>query len=204
MTGETRWEKTAPVLDQTVRRVCNDCNVGWMHRLEDACIPLLRPAIRLETHVILAPAAQQTVATWVAKTAMMLEFVHGGKRVPDEHYRHVFDHREPPPGAFVWLGAYTMRPYHAWSEPRQLVLQGSTSGTVRHGYVATFSIGHLVCQMSYFGAGNDVQLERVGTDLPVVRIWPDTGTDVIWPPGNTALDQAALEWLARSRFLSTP
>lgn len=203
MAGETRWEKTAPVLDQTVRRVCNACNTGWMHRLEDACIPLLRPAIRLEGHVTLDPASQRTVATWITKTAMMIEFVHGGKRIPDEHYRYVFDHRKPPPGAFVWLAAYTMQPYHAWSEPRELILQGSTSGTVRHGYVATFSIGHLVCQLSHFGSGDNVELERLpGFQEPVIQVWPITG-DQSWPPLDTALDQSALEWLARNRFLST-
>jgi hypothetical protein len=148
--GQPIWSKTAPRVDQKVKRVCVPCNTGWMHRLEDDCIPLLTPALRLESvPLTFNEQDQRTVAFWAIKTAFMLEFVHLNQQVPREHYTWLYEHRderELPAGCFVWLATYAMDRYGVWSEPTTLRLTGSVSGRKMDGYCATFAVGHLATQ----------------------------------------------------------
>jgi hypothetical protein len=171
-----------------------------MHELEDACIPILTPMIRLEGVPATVTVPQQRVlAFWAMKTALMLEFVNGGDRVPKEHYEWLYAHREArelPPGCFVWLAGYAAETRLAWSRPKQLILTGLVSGSRRYGYLLTFTVGHLVAQVGYFGAGDEMQIE--GPFEVANQIWPILGPQT-WPLNRHIYDDSALLWLT-NRF----
>ena len=92
-----KWtgDAEAPASEVT-SSVCHDCNAGWMSKLEGRSAPLLAPMIEgYPTHLTMSD--QITVATWTAKTAIVLESTLGGGRQfrPDQR-RHVMDHDSPP------------------------------------------------------------------------------------------------------------
>jgi hypothetical protein len=189
------WSKTAPVLDQKIKRVCESCNTGWMHKLEDACIPVLRPAIRLENAPFdIAESDQCNVALWAVKTAYMLEFMHGDEpHVPAAHYRHIYSTRKPPLGCMVWLAAYIARDHLFHVAPKKLYVRNRRRDG-HDGYLTTFSIGHLAMQVAYLGGSGEMQPLR---EPPILnRIWPVSGPQR-WPAGGAVLDSDCFLGLCR-------
>jgi hypothetical protein len=188
------WSKTSPSIDQKIKRVCVPCNTGWMHDLEVACKPILTPAIRLEgAPYVLSEVEQRSVALWVAKTALMVEFVHGGDpHVPPRHYRHVYDNRTPPLGCIVWLAAYGATNHLFQVTPKKLYMRDRW-GNSTDGYLVTFSVGHLACQFAYFGGSGE--MEPLGESRLLNRIWPVRGPQS-WPPAGVVLPDDALSELA--------
>jgi len=61
---------------QRVGAVCQNCNNGWMSRLEGAVKPLLTPLI-FGNKSLLSPEDQTLLATWAVKTSMVFEYTHG-------------------------------------------------------------------------------------------------------------------------------
>jgi hypothetical protein len=58
-----------------LNKVCEVCNNTWMSQIETAARPILSPAI-LDFHPLrLGRPEQKIVATWVTKTAMVLEHI---------------------------------------------------------------------------------------------------------------------------------
>jgi hypothetical protein len=171
-----------------------------MSRLEADCIPTLTPMIRLEDAPLeLTVSQQRDVAFWVTKTAQMLEFVNGGDRVPKEHYEWLYAQRRERrllPGYVVWLAGYAAGTRLAWSRPKQLILTGTVSGSRRYGYLLTFSVGHLVAQAVYFGAGDNVEI--TGPFEVANQVWPILGPQT-WPLNGGLYDDSALLWLT-NRF----
>jgi hypothetical protein len=60
------------ILDAQVRRVCQNCNGGWMSRLEAQAKPLLEPMFDGKPKT-LGPDEQVVLAAWTVKTLMMLD-----------------------------------------------------------------------------------------------------------------------------------
>ena len=173
-----------------------------MSRLETDCVATLTPMIRLEGSPLkLTSSEQRDIAFWTIKTALMLEFVNGGNRVPKEHYQWLYAHRGErrlPAGCIVWLAGYAAVTRLGWSSPKQLILTGAVSRRRRYGYLLTFSVGHLVGQVGYFGAGDDVQL--AGPEV-ANQVWPILGPQA-WPLNGQIYDDSALLWLT-NRFDSS-
>src|SRR4051812_48809340 len=72
-TGEVirQWTKDEP--DFKVKRVCGDCNHGWMNDLENRARPVLTSLIQGRGRTIYVDS-QRHIATWAVKTAMMWQF----------------------------------------------------------------------------------------------------------------------------------
>lgn len=99
------WLRPGPA-KETVGTVCEDCNTGWMSRLEDCARAVLSPLIRGET-AELRNAELVLVATWATKTAIVIE-----SRNPSEQYVStpemraiVMDEQRPP--ASIQVDAFT-------------------------------------------------------------------------------------------------
>ena len=80
-------EHQAAKVDIVAGWFCRECNHGWMERLETAVRPWLTPMINGQ-NVTLPPEAQQIVAGWAIKTAIM--FLHATSP-PEGSYER--DHR---------------------------------------------------------------------------------------------------------------
>jgi hypothetical protein len=93
--------------DVTVKRVCERCNTGWMHALEDHVIPFLRPWMRGERQRLVR-SDQEVIAAWALKTAMMLQFTpmyRGGQVIPAHQYAELYARRRSPPdGIEAFIG----------------------------------------------------------------------------------------------------
>lgn len=57
--------------DAVLRRVCADCNSGWMSNLEDEVRPLLSPLIAGET-IVVSGGDRELLLRWALKTAAVL------------------------------------------------------------------------------------------------------------------------------------
>lgn len=164
----------------TVRAVCAECNSGWMSRLEERAKPLLLPGLHGRGKQ-LAAGGQETLATWAFKTALVFgKTLRDRPAMPDEHYRHLFEHQRPPEQCVIWMGAY--------GGPRAGFLQAAGMAISRRGelldsgsrpniYVCTITIGPLFFQVL---SGSDAE----AFDVTTVR-WGDPRIRVIWPVGET-------------------
>lgn len=194
-------EWTTKQLDLKVRRVCEDCNTGWMHDLEEDCRPLLTNMIQgVDLPITLDQEQQALLALWATKTAMMVDFLDSGpQHVPATHYRWVYERREPPPQALVRLGGYALEipasgsisaiqsaPDRLYIRPPLLAAPMSPDGL--KAYTMTMRVGYLVIQL--FGHGLDGQNLEIMLDPKELNyflvLWPRDTTlpKVQWPVGD--------------------
>jgi hypothetical protein len=174
------------------KAVCQTCNNGWMRDLENDFVALLGPQLRNERAARLNPDAQERVATWAIKTALLLQLYSialDGKNAyaPQDNLTWLVDHVSPPPGSEVWFGRHNARNRQLhWSRPGAMYWHDTTPIS----YVNTFSVGYVV----FYVLGNDVQIIAGRPRLSVaslkppprfsqvvVQIWPGNGDDAVWP-----------------------
>ncbi|OZC75204.1 hypothetical protein CH251_10540 [Rhodococcus sp. 06-462-5] len=95
--GKTPFEETQ------VKRVCAQCNNGWMNDLEVATEPTLWPMVHGKQTLVDAGSAQ-LLALWAVKTCMMRAFADPHHAVQQSDLKHVFANRRPPDHWRVFLG----------------------------------------------------------------------------------------------------
>ena len=95
-------------ISATVRRVCRECNNGWMSRIEEYSRPLLTPLVLGERRS-LSPQDQEIAATWGFKTILMLQFLNRAdqREIPRDQYRWFFQHQTPPSAARISLADFS-------------------------------------------------------------------------------------------------
>lgn len=171
----------------TVRQVCGTCNHGWMSDLENTSKELLVPLILGARTTPLSVPEQKRLATWGYKTAIMtaLAYPEDERFVPAEDYRLFYEHRKPPDGTFMWIGAVAAdldgKTYAAgFSRSQRLDFWKSDGSPVEgHGYRITFSVVALVFEVMRDPHGGKVRREYDHGEI-WSRIRPiSTGE---WPP----------------------
>ena len=98
-------------LSLTIQHPCEECNTGWMHDLEDAAIPILKPMIEGKKTRLSKPEVK-IVRAWATKTA--LHFLYDGEDqwkhpIPPHLATNLFEGRHdytPVPGVQVWTALY--------------------------------------------------------------------------------------------------
>lgn len=196
-TRQAGGEWTTTALDLTVEMVCEDCNGGWMETLEREVRPLVQGPIAGEISAW-TPDEQRRVATWMVKTAFMLDLASGGQRPPEDHFHFLWKHGEPPArNCHVWattvVSASGSDVFRAgWIQPAWLYFKGVSSGTQVDGYVLTANVGHLAFQvLGYVGSEHldlreaPLVIRAVGDVLAEsynLKIWEPRGVPVSWPP----------------------
>jgi hypothetical protein len=171
-----------------VKAPCGDrCNGGWMHDLEDAVIPFLRPMIVGEPTFVDRPRGTR-LALWAVKTAMTHEFIDvGGRR----SYRYFTDVDR----LAVRNGMFPERTIRLWavraSSPRALAFEAtpmrmnSSSQTSFLTHAATMFIDNLALQLLVHPIGMDIN-GLPTTEGPWDRLVPlfphDSTEPFLWPP----------------------
>lgn len=88
---------------------CEECNTGWMSKLEGAAKKLLRPMM-MGISLWLSMEDQQLVRTWLIKTAMTMDLANPaeGSFFSQEERVFFWKNRIPPPTTRggVWLSIY--------------------------------------------------------------------------------------------------
>jgi len=178
----------------TVKRVCRECNHGWMEReVEKPNQTLLPPMFRGE-QISLTSAEQQHVATWAFKTHLMAQYRHIPFRPqPEEQLQWLYQNRTAAPKSRVWLAAFAGVPlHHAWGRTYAFELFAPAvpdvaPADVLYAEMMTLCVGQLVFQsFKWTGA-----VPEFDVGLPdetakfVLPIWPPSNVTLVWPPAFT-------------------
>jgi len=179
------WAKN--YLDFTVKRVCRDCNHGWMN------LEIEKPARQALTAMIqgrsitLTPQDQEHVAAWTLKTHMMAQYRHTPTRhVVPEQLRWLSEHKRAPPKSRVWLAGYAGQPPGgAWGRTYHFRLYSPDvvgAGHVFDAEMMTLRIGHLVIQtFKWSGPIEEFRMDLPSGILPfLASIWP-INDSITWP-----------------------
>jgi hypothetical protein len=97
--GTPLWH--GKVLKVLIRAVCEDCNNGWMSRLENDVSRVIGDSMRnAPAPFALTDPQRETVRAWAVKTALMLELalatLRGSGLAPVSHFKWLYDHRSQP------------------------------------------------------------------------------------------------------------
>jgi hypothetical protein len=212
----------ADALSWTVKRVCRNCNSGWMNsEVEQPAAPILTEMIH-GNRVALTTEQQKHVATWAIKTHLMAQYRHTPFRpAPENHLRWMYEQKSPVPNSQVWLGAYGAKldpVNYAWGRtttfemsttpPEMSGVESVPAGDEVHVQTFTLRIGHLIFQTVKRTEPEDGLLMHIAPDMErfLVPIWPNAGSSVDWPPPMALYNEQGLSNLS-DRFapsLGTP
>lgn len=195
---ERRWKATG-VATQTTKEVCHECNTGWMSRLETKAKPLLVPMMTGRP-TALTLDEQITVATWVTKTAMIAELVHGHEfNFSPEERGIMMTEQRPPAHVAVMAGAIEtdIGPCRA-TVARGQVVDGANN-VVAWIHVHTIQTGALICQVmrSDPPMGGEVAFKTVQFAAPIeIPLFPPTPS-FVWPPTKVLTEDRFLDHTQR-------
>jgi hypothetical protein len=179
-------------LDVKVKRVCAECNNGWMSDLEQVARLVLVPLMNGRPRRLVA-SEQEIIAVWAIKTALVCEFIHPSARgASDLHFRDIGERLNPPRDSHVWLARYE-GPKELDYNHRVLVFTDS-SDTKRTGYITSFIINRLVIYVMDVQEGPPLRTElSAHAERGAVPIHPVKYGVVSWPPQVALADDAAVE-----------
>jgi hypothetical protein len=161
------------ILDAQVRSVCQNCNGGWMSRLEARAKPLLEPMLDGKP-ATLAPDGQALLAAWTVKTLMMLDVWRPDPEAFSHAHHQQLYRSGAPPADTVALLAYVDRPMqHTF-----YALPGAEPGELHR---LTMNVGCLVGQVRLLSKGGAI---RYGPEAKrsAVQVCPAARGAVDWPP----------------------
>lgn len=129
--------KKEPILHQVkVRAVCQECNSGWMSRLETKTKPIVR---RLTQGPGSAPSSEEmeTLSSWTHKTFLMYDLWETplNRRYQSEDYENFYNIRRPPEDTRIYIGASHSpgASFAMWSDSNWLI----PGGTDADSYVSS-------------------------------------------------------------------
>jgi hypothetical protein len=183
-----------------LRFVCRGCNNGWMSDLESRARLVIEPLLGDEPH-LLTLEAQQTVAVWAVKSAMVYEALR-------LHQPWVFtaDERRQlrssviPPQTKVWIAKVVNLP-GACCAATDLFSNNPASSDQERAYVTTMAFGPLALQVLNFRLPYSIPDSMdVTTDVrpgpwraAAAQVWPIVRPSVPWPPPIGLLGQAGFD-----------
>jgi hypothetical protein len=180
--------------NMVVRHVCKPCNEGWLVRSVERPVEQLLGAMLTGTPALISKSDSEALGLWAAKTAAMRALMDPGMRfIPEDHYHHIRDRLQPPPGTFAWAASLPMV-LSCVSRHVRLALPLRT--VLAH--VTTFYYGHLAIFVVGVSEGDSsVELPETVARLdalPTLRLWPNALSSR-WP--LPPLAPAMLEPLSR-------
>jgi len=173
--------------------VCSTCNNRWLSVLEKDVQPILSPMIHGAETLAVSVDAQHLLATWAAKTALMLDLSGGNPIIHAGFYRDLRLQRRPFDSQVIMLGAYNgdkgVRAYH-----RGLRL-GAAEGDPPLGFVTTFTVFRTLFQVvGHFTSGGAIWSDKRTLSVGLHTIWPTNGA-IDWPRDRLAFSDEAIEEL---------
>jgi hypothetical protein len=197
------WSSSQPKL--TIRCVCEECNNGWMSRLENRVRPHLQPLLTGPS--VLDVDAQTTITIWAVKTAMVLEGKDADlKKGYTQPQRERFRLRtEIPWRTSVWLAASATADAFMSTKNRHM---GATANDFA-GVSVTMAFGAVVLQVLTMRVPPEVgpdtlvttEVRRGPWAEATLQIWPPR-EGATWPPSIGLNGEVGLNLLA-DRFSTT-
>ncbi len=170
-----------------IRTVCETCNNGWMSKLEQDTIPVLRPLL-VDLSVRLSPEQQSLLASWAMKTGVVLDSIYKHTRFyQKEECKNLRENRTIPTGTVIWIGRYFGSGLHAGLS--DFSLDSPPHRKIANGCVITFVLGHVVFQILSARPRPEHKERRVNVeyrpgswDKLLTKIWPNADSQIAWPP----------------------
>jgi hypothetical protein len=176
----------------TVKRVCANCNSGWMSELENRCKPILESLIPGVRQLTVSISEQNTLSRWCLKTFMMFDASCGNSRTffrPQDRLRVKNDERLNFP-FHIYVAAYVgsrydmrtdysrrLRPFEHTGH-RNVVYEGDV-------YHSTLVLGRLVCQLD----ATRVAVDHSTTFVTFMsQFWKETIRPITAPPPLSEFD----------------
>jgi hypothetical protein len=183
------------------RKLCHACNTGWMADLEGVTAPLLTPMILGRAHT-LTQSEQITVATWAAKTVMVLETSLPGydAEFAREDRALVMNENRPPGHLRMFAAAVEgiVTPTH-FGVYRKQEQQGAT--VVREVHLYNLQLHMLVLQVVREDPPAPVSMTMSPTrDMSdyEVRMFPPTIEGFYWPPARSFDHETLQQYMTRT------
>jgi hypothetical protein len=187
-----------------VRCVCKECNEGWMHKLEDANIPIMGPLIDGRSR-LLDKVQQWSIAVWSVKTSMVLDSATAPAvslfYTQEERY-NLREFGLIPRGTLVWLGYF--HAIHDVAAGASQIRTGLPDKVDFPTRISTFLLGSLVIQVTTSHLSPEYRDRTIvisSAERPwnylIVPCWPTCDASVYWPPvmpldlGGTTSDFSA-------------
>lgn len=190
--------------------VCEECNTGWMGRLEGVAKPILVPLIEKERTIeSLSPEDAEIVGKWAVKTAYMHSWTSPLKRpVHLDHLKALLgDDGKPFPGVGVFGMQSDFKKQSAYFQPgfwAQLskIKEKCLVGTPDEAYKVGLQFRHLYLLTAFWPNPRSVLTLVEDLHIPIFPVGQDglPHYSIDLTVGDGPLDQLALftKWLAVS------
>lgn len=190
------------LLTTKFRKVCVECNNGWISALENQVRPSLTKLI-LGKAVALTADELTRISTWAAIVTIMAEYTQVELRgIPPEDAHSIYAYRKPPTNWKIYLGDYSGRQFAPCRYRHSSVVAIPKSDYEANGYrpshpnaqSSTHVLGNLLILADRDPPGLD--LVGIGADARqcLERAWPTRDLTLLWPPVLT-LGDAAVEFI---------
>jgi hypothetical protein len=195
--AENAWSSDRKEPAVITRAICQDCNTGWMSRLESEAKGILSPLVT-GTATTLSAADQRTAAVWAVKTALCFEAARpAGVRAPfhAQLALQLYRERLPRPEDKIVLGATEGGPA-VWQESSVERTSTTASPDQLAVLFSALSVGNLLIVTVLPDPGANAQrISRARFSGSLPCIWP-SDVPVHWPPfpaiGPVELSLAAI------------
>jgi len=178
------------------RKLCRNCNNGWMSGLESAVRRTMGGLIN-DIAIEVDAEQQLALALWTVKTAMVIEGVKQAKNgfyTPED--RGTFrQNLIPPSQTAVWVGRCN-ESNNLHAEARKLHVSNPTAtNPLEDGCATTFVVGRLVIQVLSIKRKADMmhgnlrlRMRSGPWNVKLVQVWPVEKQSVTWPPPQSFSD----------------
>lgn len=181
------------------RRVCIDCNTGWMSKLEAIAKPVLLSLLEEKTERAIPPDECAVLARWVLKTVFVLDTTALNRVVPDQHYRLLYEGKAPK-HTIIAIAYCTevpsipsWRQNQNWTGASRFLDHAQVESSLEQTYRFTLQIGCLAARVCYF----PLNLRLFEYENGIQYLHPHQRMDVLWPSKDSidsldAFDQSLL------------
>jgi hypothetical protein len=173
-------------LNWKTKVVCEKCNNGWMHEIEDNhAIPVMSPLIAGKVGIPINQSAARSIAIFAFKTAVIIDLLRHDGKEPFFSRRLRADFRKHlaiPSMVNMWLCAYAPRKVR-----RADVFAAYYSAEIPlmdkvQLYVCTYGIGKLAFQILAVKTFSSRFIFKVsGFEELSVPFWPEIEPGFVWP-----------------------
>jgi hypothetical protein len=100
---------STPLIEVVTKRVCLECNTGWMARVEDTAVKVMEPLLRASTSVI-SETDRWVIARWFTKTVLTASLVVVPRSepawIPLKSHHDFYVRPEPTNNQLLFLSGY--------------------------------------------------------------------------------------------------
>ncbi|MCD1643084.1 hypothetical protein [Aurantimonas coralicida] len=196
----------------TSRVVCEQCNNGWMSRLEVRARPILTPLI-LGEECVISTGDQVVIASWIAKTAMVGEYLYEtGAAASTREEREILRlEGVPPPNWFIRISpllAVRWRVGHHHYSASVAVSRNPKIRAVGIADVRNVQWTMMGINRLFFLASSSSIDPNIGNfdiqgaqETQIPRIWPNPQGEIKWNPSIVVNDSVVERFALGQRKL---